>query len=111
MANKDHETWEDYLQLEQYIEEIEAGRPTQPPADLTPEQRRIYRMTAFLCFPFARAVSPALPFVEALRVRLLAMVEEVTDTQPQFAHRAAVSRRTRPRRTRGVHHHRRSPCS
>lgn len=66
---RDQETEEDYLELEQYIQEIKAGRATQPPADLTPEQRRIYRMAAFFCSPYPRP-----EFVEALRVRLLAMV-------------------------------------
>lgn len=111
MIDENQETEQEYLQLEQYIEEVEAGRATQPPADLTPEQGRIYRMAAFFCVPFPRNVDPRPEFVEALRVRLLAMVKESTDTQIQLTHRAAVSRRKRPRRTRGVRHHGRSLSS
>jgi hypothetical protein len=108
MTDKDQETGEDYLQLEQYIEEVEAGRPPQPPADLTLEQRRIYRMAAFFCSPFPRAVSPRPEFVEALRVRLLAMEgETATGSVPSHTSRTA---RCRTRR-RGVHHHRRATHS
>lgn len=110
MTNENQETREEYLELEQYIEEIEAGHVPQPPADLTPEQRRIYRMAAFFCSPFPRAVSPRPEFVEALRVRLLAMVTEATDRVPAHVSRL-VHRRRRDVRTRVVGHHRPSSCS
>jgi hypothetical protein len=103
MADKGQETWEEYLQLAQYIEELEASRPTQPPADLTPERRQIYRMAAFFCTPFPRAVAPRPEFVEALRVRLLAMEGgTAAGSVPSHTSRTA---RCRTRR-RGVHHHR-----
>jgi len=110
MTDENQETGEDYLQLAQYIEEVEAGHTTQPPADLTPEQRRIYRMAAFFCAPFPRTIEPRPEFVEALRVHLLAIVKEATDRVPAHVYRVA-HRRTRDVRTRGVGHHKPSPCS
>ncbi len=82
MTDENQETGEEYLKLEQYIEKVEAGHAPQPPADLTPKQRQIYRMAAFFCSLFPRAVSPRPEFVEALRVRLLARVTEATDRVP-----------------------------
>jgi hypothetical protein len=109
MTDENQGAGEEYLELAQYIEDLEAGHATQPPVDLTPEQRRIYRMAAFFCFPFPRTVEPRPKFVEALRVRLLAMVKEVTDTRLQPTRRTAVYRRTRASGIRCVRHHRRSP--
>ncbi len=103
MTNENQETGKEYLELEQYIEELEAGHATQPPVDLTPEERRIYRMAALFCSPFSRTVEPSPAFVEALRVRLLTRV-------PAHVCRA-VHRRTRHVRTRGGRHHRPSSRS
>lgn len=89
MIDENQETEEDYLQLAQYIEEIEAGRAAQPPADLTPEQKRIYRMAAFFCSPFPCSVEPCPEFVEALRVHLLAIVKEATGSTPAHVCRVA----------------------
>lgn len=111
MIDENQKTEGEYLQLEQYIEDLEAGHAPQPPANLTPEQGRIYRMAAFFCSPCPHEVLPRPEFVETLRVRLLAMVKESTDTQIQLTRRAAVSCRKRPRRTRGVRHHGRSLSS
>src|SRR5262249_1013009 len=109
MTDENQATGEDYLQLQQYIEEVEAGRAAQPPADLTPEQRRIYRIADLFCSCFPRTVEPRPEFVEALRAYLLAMVKEATDRVPTHVYRVA-HRRTRDVRTRGVGHHRPSSC-
>jgi hypothetical protein len=110
MTNENQETEEEYLELERYIEELEAGHAPQPPTDLTPQQRQIYRMAAFFCSPFPRAVLPRPEFVEALLVDLLARVTKATDRVPAHICRAA-HRRTRFVRTRGVRHHRPSSYS
>lgn len=111
MIDENQETGEEYLELEQYIEELEAGHAPQPPADLTPEQRQIYCMAAFFCSPFSRTVEPSPEFAAALRVRLLTEVTKATDSVPAQVCRAA-HRRTRLVRTRrGTRHHRPHSCS
>ena len=46
MAGEDQERFEDYLELEHYIEELQAGHVAHPPDELTPSKARIYRMAA-----------------------------------------------------------------
>lgn len=46
MAGEEQERFEDYLELERYIEDLQAGRPARLPHDLTPEQARVYRMVS-----------------------------------------------------------------
>ncbi len=41
MSGEDQERFEDYLELELYIEELQAGHAAQPPGELTPAQARI----------------------------------------------------------------------
>ncbi len=40
---EDQERFEDYLELERYLEELQAGHVAHPPENLTPGQARIYR--------------------------------------------------------------------
>ncbi len=72
MAGEDQERFEDYLELERYIEELQAGRAAHPPADLTPERARIYRMAALFRSASPRAAEPRPEFVASLHDRLLA---------------------------------------
>jgi Rieske Fe-S protein len=53
MQGDDQERFEDYLELEQFIEELQAGHAAHPPAELTPEKANIYRMAALF-----RSASP-----------------------------------------------------
>lgn len=53
MQGDDQERFEDYLELEQFIEELQAGRVAHPPAELTPDKANIYRMAALF-----RSASP-----------------------------------------------------
>lgn len=71
MTGEDQERFEDYLELERYIEELQAGRAAHPPADLTPDQARIYRMAALFRSAVPGAAEPHPEFAEALRTRLL----------------------------------------
>ena len=66
----DQERFEDYLELEQYIEELQAGRVAHPPKDLTPEQARIYRMAALFRSASPEEVTPRPEFVAELQTRL-----------------------------------------
>jgi Rieske Fe-S protein len=90
MAGEDQERFEDYLELERYIAELQAGRVAHPPTDLTPERARIYRMAAFFRSASPEAAKPSSEFAEVLRTRLLAMDEEAQQDlpqgQPQVAH-------------------------
>jgi Rieske Fe-S protein len=76
MPDGDQERFEDYLDLERYIEELQAGHVAHPPKGLTPEQARIYRMAALFRSAAPEAATPRPEFVESLRARLLAMDQE-----------------------------------
>lgn len=69
MAGADEERFEDYLELDQYIEELRAGRIAHPPSRLTPTLARIYRMVALLRAASTEADEPCHAFVAALRTR------------------------------------------
>ncbi len=88
MASDDQERFEDYLELEQYIEDLQAGRVAHPPENLTPAQARIYRMAALFRSGLPEAATPRPEFVEELRNRLLALdpfVAEEEDTMKRAA--------------------------
>lgn len=84
MAGEDQERLEDYLEMERYISELQAGRVAHPPDQLTPGQTRIYQMVALLRAAHPDATTPRPEFVEALRDRLLAM-ESSQDFEDQEA--------------------------
>src|SRR5581483_12068330 len=73
MASDDQERFEDYLELEQYIEDLQAGRVAHPPENLTPAQARIYRMAALFRSGPPESATPRPEFVEELRKRLPAL--------------------------------------
>jgi Rieske Fe-S protein len=79
MPDGDQERFEDYLDLERYIEELQAGHVAHPPKGLTPAQARIYRMAALFRSAAPEAATPRPEFVESLRARLLAMDQEHTE--------------------------------
>ncbi len=90
MAGEDQERFEDYLELERYIEELQAGHAAHPPADLTPERARIYRMAALFRSASPEAAEPNPEFVASLHARLLAENDEVAqvaqeDTVPRMS--------------------------
>lgn len=76
MADEDQERFEDYLELERYIEELQAGKGTHPPTDLTPEQARIYQMAALFRSASPENAEPRLAFAEQLKAQLLAARED-----------------------------------
>lgn len=67
---EDQERFEDYLELEQFIEELQAGHVAHPPKDLTPDQARIYRMAALFRSASPEEVTPRPDFVASLQVKL-----------------------------------------
>jgi Rieske Fe-S protein len=86
MAGEDQERFEDYLELERYIEELQAGHIAHPPANLTPERARVYRMAALFRSASPETAEPRPEFVASLHTRLLAENDEVDqeDTIPRL---------------------------
>jgi Rieske Fe-S protein len=70
MSGEDQERFEDYLELEHYIEELQAGRVAHPPEELTPGQASIYRMAALFRSSSPEASEPRPEFAAELRARL-----------------------------------------
>src|SRR5258706_13639260 len=70
MSGEDQERFEDYLELEQYIEDLQAGRVAHPPAELTPGQASIYRLAALFRSATPDAEEPRPEFAAELQARL-----------------------------------------
>ncbi len=70
MPGEDQERFEDYLELERYIGELQAGRVAHPPAGLTAEQARIYHMAALFRSASPGAADPRPEFVGRLHAQL-----------------------------------------
>src|SRR5579885_190162 len=76
MAGEDQERFEDYLELERYIDDLQVGLPAHPPADLTASQVRLYRTVALFRSASSDAAEPRPEFVQALHEQLLALDQE-----------------------------------
>jgi nitrite reductase/ring-hydroxylating ferredoxin subunit len=70
MAGEDQERFEDYLELEHFIEELQAGHVAHPPETLTPGKARIYRMAALFRSASLEDVEPRPEFASELHDRL-----------------------------------------
>jgi Rieske Fe-S protein len=70
MAGEDQERFEDYLELERFIEDLQAGRVTHAPEGLTPDQARIYRMATFFHAASTDGTAPRPEFVAELQAKL-----------------------------------------
>jgi Rieske Fe-S protein len=70
MSGEDQERFEDYLELEKFIEDLQAGHSAHPSKDLTPVQARIYQMGALFhsASPGAGEMRPG--FAEELQGQL-----------------------------------------
>ncbi len=98
MSGEDQERFEDYLELEHYIEELRAGRVAHPPAELTPSQASIYRMAALFRSSLPEANEPRPEFA----AELLGRLEQELHQPPQAnaaALQAAKQRAKRPERS------------
>jgi len=88
MPGEDQERFEDYLELEHYIEELQAGHVAHPPDDLTPEKANIYRMAALFRSASPEEVEPRPEFAAELQARLeqeLAQVQQPAKLQHRFS--------------------------
>ena len=86
MSGEDQERFEDYLELEHYIEELQAGHVAHPPAELTPSQASIYRMAALFRSSLPEANEPRPEFAADLLARL-----EQELQKPQQPHQSGQS--------------------
>jgi Rieske Fe-S protein len=100
MSGEDQERFEDYLELEQYLEELQAGHIAHPPAEMTPAQARVYRMAALFRSASPEASEPRPEFAASLQARLEQELQQPAEapqplpkTQEQSRPRSLVSRR------------------
>src|SRR5579872_3110369 len=70
MAGEDQERFEDYLELERFIEDLQAGRVSHAPEGLTPDQARIYRMATLFHAASIEEAAPRPEFVAELQAKL-----------------------------------------
>ncbi len=70
MSEEDQERIEDYLELERWLEDLQAGRVAHPPGELTPTQARIYRMMALFRSASPETGRPDPAFAAELQTRL-----------------------------------------
>src|SRR5438876_7162010 len=87
--DKDQERFEDYLELEHFIEELQAGRTAHPPAELTPDKARIYRMAALFRSALPDEVTPRPEFAAELQARL----EQESQQSPKTWHLPFISKK------------------
>ncbi|HEU0000264.1 MAG TPA: Rieske (2Fe-2S) protein [Ktedonobacteraceae bacterium] len=78
MAGEDQERFEDYLELERFIEDLQAGRVSHAPERLTPDQARIYRMATLFHAASIEEAAPRPEFVAELQARLEQVQAETT---------------------------------
>ncbi|HKV57420.1 MAG TPA: Rieske (2Fe-2S) protein [Ktedonobacteraceae bacterium] len=76
MAGEDQERFEDYLELERFIEDLQAGRASHAPEGLTPDQARIYRMATLFHAASIEEDAPRPEFVAELQAKLEQVQEE-----------------------------------
>lgn len=96
--DKDQERFEDYLELEHFIEELQAGETAHPPAELTLDKARIYRMAALFRSASPDEVTPRPEFAAELQASL----EQELQQPPKTRHFPFISKKpqTKPRVSR-----------
>lgn len=70
MPGEDQERFEDYLELERFIAELQAGHAAYPPQELTPTQARVYRMAMLFHAATPGVGEPDAEFSTRLQERL-----------------------------------------
>src|SRR5205809_5558444 len=79
--DKDQERFEDYLELEHFIEELQAGHTAHPPTELTPDKAQIYRMAALFRSASPDEVTPRPEFAAELKARLEQEIQQPPKTR------------------------------
>lgn len=81
MPGEDQERFEDYLDLERFIAELQAGNAAHPPQELTPAQARIYQMALQFHVASSGVGEPRPEFAGPLYARLEEELQEQQDVQ------------------------------
>ena len=81
MSGEDQERFEDYLELETYIKELQAGHVAHPPKELTPVQARIYLMAVLFHASSPEASELRQTFVDALQLALEQELQQIAQRQ------------------------------
>lgn len=81
MPGEDQERFEDYLDLERFIAELQAGHVAHPPQELTLAQARIYQMATQFHAATPGVGEPRPAFIEQLQTRLEEELQNQQDTQ------------------------------
>jgi Rieske Fe-S protein len=79
MSGDDQERFEDYLELERFIAELQAGHIAHPPQELTPTQARVYRMATLFHAATPGVAEPDLEFAAQLQSRLEAELQAMQE--------------------------------
>jgi len=70
MSGEDQERFEDYVELEHFIAELQAGHAAYPPQEFTPTQARVYRMAMLFHSATPGVAVPSEKFATQLQARL-----------------------------------------
>ena len=84
MSEEVQERFEDYLELEQFIQQLHLQRAAHPSANLTPQQVSIYGMAMLFHSASPHVADPRPQFKEQLRQRLLKQVQAEDKRQKQL---------------------------
>ncbi len=84
MSEEVQERFEDYLELEQFIQQLHLQRSAHPPANLTPQQMSIYGTAMLFHSASPHVADPRPQFKEQLRQRLLKQVQAEDKRQKQL---------------------------
>lgn len=71
MSGEERERFEDYLELETFIEALQAGRIAHLPQDVTPDQAGVYHIVILFHSIFPKALEPRPAFAAVLLQVLL----------------------------------------
>src|SRR5579872_5765440 len=81
MSGEEQERFEDYLELETYIEELQAGHVAHPPKELTPVHARVYLMAVLFHSVSPKASELRQAFVDALQLALEQELQQIAKGQ------------------------------
>ena len=82
MPGEDQERFEDYLELERFIAEIQAGHAAHPPQELTPTQARVYRLAMLFHAATPEVGEPDAEFAAQLHIRLEKELQALKQDSP-----------------------------
>lgn len=102
MPEENQERFEDYLELDTYLEALQAGHVVHLPKDMTPDLARIYLMALLLHSVSSEVCTPQPAFADILRLRLEQEIQQMakrprkptTGNKPFQKKPHAVSRRS-----------------